>query len=278
MDQDKQNLHKREPKKTDHRFLDEAGDTTFYGKGKVPIIGSKDGVSLSFAIGMVKFKQPLQPIRDEIIRLQNQVITEPYFKDIPSIQKKVQKSGYYFHAKDDIPEVRKIFYDYIKTLDLSFEAVVGRKIYDIFTRKHNSKANEFYADLLSHLIKNKFRLGGKLVLNIAERGSSTKNNNLVLALDKSKRRFFKKNSDSKVKTDIVFNIQNQTVEPLLNISDYMCWAIQRVFERGELRYYNFIEDKISVVCDLYDQSKYEGNLNYYRRDNKLTPLNKLSPP
>ncbi len=24
-----------------HRFLDEAGDTTFYGKGKVPIIGQE---------------------------------------------------------------------------------------------------------------------------------------------------------------------------------------------------------------------------------------------
>jgi len=25
-----------------HRFLDEAGDTTFYGKGRVPIIGARE--------------------------------------------------------------------------------------------------------------------------------------------------------------------------------------------------------------------------------------------
>ena len=265
-------------KENNHRFLDEAGDTTFYGKGKIPIVGQKDGVSLSFTIGMVKIKQPLQPIRDEIVNLHAKVANDPYFKDIPSIQKKINKTGYYFHAKDDIPEVRKLFYDYIKTLNLSFEAVVGRKIYDIFTKKHNSKSNEFYADILSHLLKNKFNLGGKLVLNIAERGSSTKNNNLILALDKAKRRYYKKNSDSSVKTEIVFNIQKQTTDPLLNISDYMCWAIQRVFEKGELRYYNFIEDKVSMVCDLYDQSNYAGHKNFYRRDNKLTALNKLSPP
>jgi hypothetical protein len=30
-----------------HRFLDEAGDTTFFGKGRVPMLG-QDGVSLSF--------------------------------------------------------------------------------------------------------------------------------------------------------------------------------------------------------------------------------------
>ncbi|MBK7110374.1 MAG: hypothetical protein IPH61_14940 [Bacteroidetes bacterium] len=41
--------------KTNHRFLDEAGDTAFYGKGKKAIIGN-EGVSNCFMIGMVKFK------------------------------------------------------------------------------------------------------------------------------------------------------------------------------------------------------------------------------
>lgn len=30
-----------------HRFFDEAGDTTFYGKGKIPLVGT-DGVSSYF--------------------------------------------------------------------------------------------------------------------------------------------------------------------------------------------------------------------------------------
>ncbi len=75
-----------------HRFLDEAGDTTFYGKGKVPIIG-QNGVSSCFIIGMVKFKEPLQPLRQRIINLQNQVINDPYFQDIPSITRKRKKAG-----------------------------------------------------------------------------------------------------------------------------------------------------------------------------------------
>jgi len=36
--------------------------------------------------------------------------------------------------------------------------VVGRKIPALFARKHNGKDFEFYADLLSHLLKNKFKL------------------------------------------------------------------------------------------------------------------------
>ena len=36
-----------------HRFLDESGDTTFFGKGHRDIIG-EHGVSLTFGIGMLK--------------------------------------------------------------------------------------------------------------------------------------------------------------------------------------------------------------------------------
>jgi hypothetical protein len=182
-----------------HRFLDEAGDTTFYGKGKVPIIG-QDGVSHCFIIGMVKFKEPLQPIRRRIIELQNQIVSDPYYHEIPSINKK-----------------------------------------------------------------------GKLVLNIASRGKTTKNNNLQLALEKAQSR----NKGREVTTDVLFNVQNHRVEPLLNVADYFCWSIQRVFERGEVRYYNFLKDQISLVVDLYDSSHYEHSNNYYSPKKPLTAANKL---
>src|SRR4030042_3462755 len=120
--------------KNDHRFLDEAGDTTFYGKGKVNIIGQQ-WVSACFILGLVHFKEPFEPIRDKIKELQTQVINDQYFRDIPSIQKKVSQSGFYFHATDDLPEVRKLFFEYIKTIDCSFEAVVGRKIPALYESK-----------------------------------------------------------------------------------------------------------------------------------------------
>jgi hypothetical protein len=41
------------------------------------------------------------------------------------------------------------------------------------------------------------------------------------------------NPKSRLNHNVVFNVQNQTSEPLLNITDYFCWSVQRVFERGE---------------------------------------------
>lgn len=263
------------PPPSNHRFLDEAGDTTFYGKGKVPIVGSP-GVSQAFILGMVKIRAPLAQVRTQIEALQQSVLQDPYFRDIPSIEKKRQKGGYYFHATDDLPEVRKLFYEYLKQLDCSFEAVVGRKIPDLYERKHHGREADFYADLLSHLLKNKLNKGGKLVLNIAGRGKTTKNQNLEEALAKATARN-RKRKDQPIRTQVVFNVQNHLTEPILNVADYFCWAIQRVFERGEMRYYHFVQEKVSLVIDLYDTQNYQNSGNYYGRRRPLTASNCLSP-
>ena len=132
---------------------------------------------------------------------------------------------------------------------------------------------------MSHLIKNKLELDTKLVLNIAERGKSTKNHNLELALKKAEKRFVEKQTsdEKKISTKIVFNVQNQKTEPILNISDYFCWAVQRVFEKGEMRYYNYLQEKISLVVDLYDFKNYKDRRNYFSKKNPLSAENRISP-
>lgn len=259
---------------TSHRFLNEAGDTTFYGKGKVIAIG-QPGVSLAFSLGMVKFNSDLNALRQAVAELQRAVEVDDYLKVIPSVQKKTAKGGFHFHATDDPPEVRERMFKFVKTVDCSLEIVVGRKMPSLFLRKHNGKESEFYADLLSHLVKTKLKLDQKLVLNVAERGPSTKNANLDLALQKAVDRFGKKWDVSEIRSRVVFNVQNPRTEPLLNIADYLCWAVQRVFERGEMRHYDFVREKISLVVDLYDSANYEGSQNYYTRNRPLTVANKL---
>jgi len=256
-------------KKEFHRFLDESGDTTFFGKNK-RIIVSEPGVSKTFILGMVKIKANLSDVRNQIIALQNEVVQDDYYKNIPSVIKRQNKYGYYFHAKDDIPEIREKFFRFIKSLNCSYEAVVGRKIVDLYLSKHHSEEVYFYADLLSHLLKNKFTKHEKLVLNVASRGRCTKNKNLDLALAKAKQRFGGSKSKKGIKTKIVFNVQSPITEPLLCIPDYFSWAVQNVFERGNVRFYDYLSDQISQVVDLYDFYSYDqpGWKNYYGPKNK----------
>jgi hypothetical protein len=168
-------------------------------------------------------------------------------------------------------------YDLIKSIDCSFEAVVGRKIISLYETKHKGKEEFFFADLLSILIENKLTSLDKLVLNVASRGKSTKNHNLELAMAMAKLRLKKKSPNKILKTNVVFNVSTPLKEPLLNISDYFCWALQRVFERGDTRHYNYVKNQISLVRDIYDVDSYSSSRNYYKPNNPLTAENKISP-
>lgn len=71
----------QERNKNESPVFDEAGDTAFYGKGKKAIIGN-EGVSNCFMIGMVKFKEPLQGVRD---RVQNLMVADEDKKISPPL-------------------------------------------------------------------------------------------------------------------------------------------------------------------------------------------------
>ena len=185
-------------------------------------------------------------------------------------------NGYYLHAKDDIPEVRKAAFELIRSINCNFEAVVARKSYHIFENKHKSSEAEFYADLLSHLLKNRFNKYDRLVLNVSERTRCTTSNNLQKGLDKALAHVRPRAPKRAEKCKVVFNVQKPTIEPLLNIADYFCWAIQRVFEKGETRFYDYISHKISVVWDIYDFEGAATGLNYYSKNRKLTTINCIS--
>jgi hypothetical protein len=260
-----------------HRFLDETGDTTFYGKGRKSIIG-REGVSLSFGLGVVRIDRPLEEVRREVRALQTQVETDPLLNTIPSVQKRVASGGFYFHACKDSPDVRAVLLRYVRELKCEAEVVVARKIPALFEKQHHGREEEFYADLLAHLIKNRLKRAGTLVLNVAERGSSTRERVLTEALLLAKERAAKKWGGENLKARVVFNVQNPRTEPLLTVSDYLCWAVQRVFEQGEVRHYNYLAGKLRLVVDLYNRDKYEGSRNYYDKKNPLTPENKLGPP
>ena len=190
-----------------HRFLDETGDTTFYGKGRKLIVG-QEGVSLCFGLGVVRIDRPLADVREEVRALQAQVEADPLLNTIPSVRKRTASGGFFFHASNDSPDVRTILLHYIRDLPCEAEVVIARKIPALFEKQHHGLAEEFYGDLLSHLIKNRLKRAGTLVLNVAERGSSTREKVLMKALELAKARAEKKMSAEDLKTRVVFNVQN----------------------------------------------------------------------
>jgi hypothetical protein len=113
------------------------------------------------------------------------------------------------------------------------------------------------------------------VLNIADRASATRIQNLENALVKAHERYAKKKPDGNYKAKIAFNVQPYNREPLLAVVDYGLWSVQRIFEKGETRFYDSIGQKVPLVIDLYDIEKFKDWANYYTPKHPLTKENVL---
>jgi hypothetical protein len=89
----------------EHYFVDEAGDLTLFDARGNIIVGN-EGVSQFFMIGVAHLPDPDQVLR-ELEQLRAGLLADPYFKDVPSMQPERKKTALCFHAKDDLPEVRR---------------------------------------------------------------------------------------------------------------------------------------------------------------------------
>ncbi len=109
-----------------HYFVDEASDSTLFStQGR--IISDTPGCSRFFILGLVDLPDPpamQQPIDD----LRSRLLADPYFRDVPSMRPDGQKTSLAFHAKDDLPEVRKEVFTLLRQArGLLFFAVVPDK-------------------------------------------------------------------------------------------------------------------------------------------------------
>ncbi len=249
-------------------FVDESGDPTFYDKRGSLIVG-QEGCSPILILGFIDTPNP-QVIRREVLALQKEIVSDPYFQSFPSIK----KTAVAFHAKDDVPEVRYRFYKLLASLDFKAQFIVARKIERVFRNNFQGKETLFYDHLVSLLFQNVLHRYQTNHIYFAKRGSRERQIPLSNAIQVSIQRFEQK-WDVSVTTDIDIQAQTPEGEPCLSVVDYMNWAVYRAFTRGQMGYYNTVADKISLLVDLYDRDNYPHN--WYTQRNpfdvkKITPL------
>ena len=141
-------------------FVDEAGDgNLFNNKGKI-IIG-QEGCSRYFILGVLDVRD-FKSLSSDLLLLREYLLNDPYFKNVPSMQKDSRKTYYSFHAKDDIPEVRREVFSLIRKHDLSFLAVVRdkQKVLQYVNQRNQNflgyhyHPNELYDFMVRVLFKN----------------------------------------------------------------------------------------------------------------------------
>ncbi len=246
------------PKK--YIFIDESGDAAFYAKGKKLLIGT-DGFKPLLVLGMIMCDDK-KHLHQAVTNFQNQLLNDALYNTLPCITKSNQ---WFLHARNDQLEVRAKFIELLRNIT-GFESyhVIGRKKLNTFQSKHNSNENEFYFDLVYHLLKDRLNNENYFYqIFLAARNGNTANL-LKAAIDKA---IAKDNHKRENKLNIKFDCRivqtNQT--PEMSIVDYLLWSLQRHLLSDEARYYKALENKYNLIIDLYSTA----DNNYYTAQNRF---------
>jgi hypothetical protein len=111
---------------TTHYFVDEAGDAALFAKGG-KIVVATEGCSRFFIEGKLECRD-VKALTDDLDRLRAELLADPYFKDVPSLDPTRKRTALNFHAKDDPTEVRFLVFKLLAKHELRFMAVVRDKL------------------------------------------------------------------------------------------------------------------------------------------------------
>jgi hypothetical protein len=235
-----------------HYFVDEAGDPTLFdARGRV-LVG-QEGCSRYFMLGVLDVAEPVA-LGADLNALRQTLLADPYFSGVPSMQPERRKTAVAFHAKDDLPEVRREVFRVLLRHELQFVAVVRDKQSVLaYVRQRNQvdavyryQPNELYDSLVARLFKNRLHLSPEVDVCFAERGRSDRSAALMQALDRARRRFEVKWGRS-VDAAISARQSSPAHEAALQAVDYFLWALQRRYERAEGRFLELLWPKIGLV-------------------------------
>jgi hypothetical protein len=255
-------------------FVDEAGDPVlFSGSGQV-LIGT-NGCSRFFALGVLDVADPAR-LASELTDLRNKLIADPFFATVPSMSAADKKTALAFHAKDDLPEVRREVFQLLLRHDIKFSAIVRDKaaiLSYVRGRNQNSSTyrynpNELYDYMVRRLFKERLHKHSKCHIFFARRGNSDRTAALTKALHAARTRFTQSTGIASASEIFVIPASPLQQAPL-QATDYFLWALQRAFERGEDRYLQYVWGKCSLIVDA-DDTRHAKYGEFYTQKKPLT--------
>ncbi len=257
-----------------HYYVDESGDPTLFARRRRPIVG-QEGCSNYFILGKLEVDEP-DRLHQELETLRRELLTDPYFRNVPSMQPAEQKTAVMFHAKDDLPEVRYRVLKLLAAQPLSFYAVVRDKHRLIEQVRARNRAdpdywyreNELYDELVHQLFKSRFHRGDHFEICFAKRGTSDRTAALELALDQA-RRTYEQTWGVQSKTTVRIWASTPRQNAGLQAVDYFLWALQRLYERQEDRFWEVVRHQAKLVYDM-DDTRTDAFGVYYTLAKPLT--------
>jgi hypothetical protein len=186
------------------------------------------------------------------------------------------RTALFFHAKDDLPEVRREVFKLLPTLGASVRVAIRRKSVlvieaaELFKRGYRMTSDKIYDDLVKWLFLGLVSPDRHADVRFARRGKSERLDALLRAI------VYATKADQFKTTHLITVAAAQPAEWAgLQIADYYLWVVQRLFERREDRFFRLLEGQFEAVIDLDDLRNHPTG-EWYDRSNPLE-IKKIMP-
>lgn len=227
----------QEPPDILHHFVDEAGDPTLFN-AKGGVIVETLGCSRFFMMGVLEVDEPAQ-LAAALTALRTGILADPYFAGVESFKPERKKTALHFHAKDDLPEVRREVFRHLAEQGpkIRFHAVIADKHAIAYaeqakhtaTPKYRYRQDSLYDALTGELFSGLHRFADEHRLCVAKRGNKERNDALRTALATADATF-ENRFGFRRKGQWIVEVSDPTRQACLQATDYFLWAVQRFFE------------------------------------------------
>lgn len=256
-------------------FVDEAGDGILFGKrGKVII--ETPGCSRFFFLGLLEVPDT-EKLAEDLNNLRAEILNDPFLSAIESTKPERKKTAVYFHATDDAPEIRERVFRLIESYDnLRFFVVIKDKWSVLDYVRHRNWSDQDYryspTELYDYTVRRLFRdrlhQHDRYDITFAKWRKRNRTEALKRELVAARDRFYEKygiKGEGSIRI-----IPGAPVDFAgLQAADYHLWALQRLFEKKQDRYFEFIRKNYRLIIDI-DDTRNVGYGEYYHKGNPLS--------
>jgi hypothetical protein len=264
-----------------HIFVDESGDAVLFNASGDVLVEQSDA-PLVFMVGAVHLPDPIAA-HQKLETLRQNLLSDPYFRSAESMRPECGKTAITFHAKDDLPEVRREVFKLLPELGGTVQVAIRRKrdmadeAGKLFTESGQKlRLEAYYDDLVERALKELIPPACNPQIVFAKLGKSDRKEALRSVIHRVVR--FAEDIDDPMYID---RVQIDAAFPKdaagLQVADYYLWAIQRMFRkaRGERRYYESVSTAYRMIWDIDDRrNKDDGEV--YDANNPFS-LEKIKP-
>lgn len=261
-----------------HHFIDEAGDLSLFDRRKQVVLG-REGVSNYFMVGAAFVPDPAA-LDGQLATLRTAILSDPLLNRISSLDPARKKTALAFHAKDDAAEVRYQVFKLLSSFDLKiFVAIRTKRVLveearTLFRYGGRMSENEIYYSLVSRLLRDRLHLADSNAVIVARRGTKDRKHALTDAIRRAQTNFQAKWGQREFGLCTTSTAYPHEAGGLQAI-DYFLWALQRLYERREDRYFAPLAHHYRIIMDLDDKRRRDYG-EWYSDTNPLT-LERLEP-